>query len=202
MSLNLYGIGGVEPPYVHSTCFNSCNIESFLYEILVDGALTLAPDNADFLKAEWIPTAAVPGLFNNQALLNFRTTSYVAANSPMVFSGFQITPPSYYTLSADKKTINIGLAGSYMMFATFGTSETDRASEFDAFNDGDVLPQFRCRFIPSKPAVTQPDNQFVTITTSCLFTVGPGPGFVQIKISPTGENTIENSSSLTIIRLA
>ncbi len=156
------------------------------------------------LTAQWrTPDPDVDKIYHNQCNLTFREFTYDVIKQPMVFQGFKYAPPSYITLSGDKKTFTITSEGNYLIMYTVTTFDIETASEFQLYQDGGNIPSSISSFVPSRGLPTDFAYSIETCTSFCIVEVSEGDGIFQLKISPTSQNTINNDGSvLTVIKLS
>jgi hypothetical protein len=155
------------------------------------------------LEANWRPVPVENVVYNNQASLLVRGNTYSVSNSEIVFTGFKYSHPSFFNLTADKKTLLISSPGYYMIIYSFASSDIAVSSLFAVYFNDVVQPNSFASFIPSRSLPTPPLKSFNRCTASCIVRTEPGVNALQIKIVPSSVNTLNSfGSQVNVIKLS
>lgn len=198
MSLNNFVDNSNKPWF--NICVNNITIQDdFGYkeaQEVVNGTLKLN----NLLEANWVEKDDLVGVYNNQCDLLLLGKTYSVNNENILFSDFKYSPPSYYNLSADKRTLLISSEGFYLVIFTFLTLDTNKTAQFSVFaNDVEIL-ESRVRFIPTIVAPGATD-QMTTCTSQCVLTA-VGLTSLQIRISPSSPITLNSRGCVvSVIKL-
>lgn len=201
MSLN-YLVQDVEKTWLNLRFANLSITGDFNYGTPAQGdSLILYRAVNDKLYVGWGEIDNDNRLYNNQADLTIRSFTFTN-EQPITFNGFKYAPPHYYSLSADKKSLLISSPGTYYIAYNFATYETYRYGSFGVYWNGILITLSLSSFIPTRITPSENIEQYNVCCGNCIFQTVPGINTIQIKYTPTANDTIdERGSIVSIIKL-